>query len=196
MSSTKRCNSSPACCLEKSIKLRPIPQPLKFPGIKLHFYLDCWLFRPSLCRSHPLVFLHLGWVVNFRKSDLTISQQFDFIATQFDIYTFKVVPLPENQGAECSKPLELYTQYRGLGLTQVTGHCQVWQYWSPSGPLCFHPLQWRVAEVSCQKTGDRVALKFDRHLGNGAAEEPVKCQSDWKSLNPSLAASRLREILQ
>ena len=42
----------------------------------------------------------------------------------------------------------------------------------------------------------RIALKFDRHLGSTAAEVPVKFLSDWKSLNPNLAASRLREILR
>ena len=41
-----------------------------------------------------------------------------------------------------------------------------------------------------------IALKFDRHLGSAAAEGPVKFQSDWKSLNPNLAISRLHEILQ
>ena len=38
-------------------------------------------------------------------------------------------------------------------------------------------------------------MKFNRHLGSGAAEVPVKFQSDGTSLNPNLAASRLREIL-
>ena len=41
----------------------------------------------------------------------------------------------------------------------------------------------------------RLAMQFDRHLSSGAAEVPVKFQSDWKSLNPNLAASILREIL-
>ena len=42
---------------------------------------------------------------------------------------------------------------------------------------------------------DRIVLKFDRHLGCGAAEVPVNFQSGWKSLNPTLAASKLRETL-
>ena len=29
-----------------------------------------------------------------------------------------------------------------------------------------------------------------------AADVTVKCQSDWKSLNPNLAASKLHNILQ
>ena len=41
---------------------------------------------------------------------------------------------------------------------------------------------------------DRMDLIFDRHLRNAAADVSVKCQSDWKSLNPNLAASRFHEI--
>ena len=43
---------------------------------------------------------------------------------------------------------------------------------------------------------DRIALKFDRLLDRAAAEVPVKFQSDWNSLNPNLAASRLHKILR
>ena len=42
----------------------------------------------------------------------------------------------------------------------------------------------------------RIALKFDRHLGSPRAEVPVKIQSDWKGVNPNLAASRLHGILR
>ena len=42
----------------------------------------------------------------------------------------------------------------------------------------------------------RIAMKFDRHLGNTAAEVTVKFQSDRTILNTNLAASRLREILK
>ena len=43
---------------------------------------------------------------------------------------------------------------------------------------------------------DRSALTLDRHLGNAAAEMLVKCQNDWKSLNPNLAASSRDMILE
>ena len=43
---------------------------------------------------------------------------------------------------------------------------------------------------------DRIARKFDRHFGSAFAEVPLKFQSDWKSLNVNLVASRLHEILQ
>ena len=49
-------------------------------------------------------------------------------------------------------------------------------------------------EIGCYN--DRIALKFDMHLGSAAAEVPVKLHSDWKSLIPNLAASRLHEVLR
>ena len=52
----------------------------------------------------------------------------------------------------------------------------------------------RSHEIGC--FNGRIALKFVRHLGSSAAEVPAKFQSDWKSLNPNLAASRLHEILR
>ena len=43
---------------------------------------------------------------------------------------------------------------------------------------------------------DRIALKFDRHLGSAAAKVAFKIQSDCESLNTNRAAVGLREILQ
>ena len=62
-------------------------------------------------------------------------------------------------------------------------------------PLAWEPPKIYVSrEIGCYN--DSIALKFDRHLGSTAAEVPVKFQSDWKCLNPNLAASRLHEILR
>ena len=74
--------------------------------------------------------------------------------------------------------------------------------WSSSGPLFTKRLgvlppnlvKSRSREIGCYN--DRIALKFDRHLGSTAADLPVNFQSDMKSLNPNLAASRLDEILR
>ena len=41
-----------------------------------------------------------------------------------------------------------------------------------------------------------IALTLNRHFGRAAAEGPVKCQSDWKSLNPNLSALRLHQIVR
>ena len=50
----------------------------------------------------------------------------------------------------------------------------------------------RSREIDCYD--DHIVLKFDRHIGSAAADMPVKFQSDWNSLNPNLAPSRLHEI--
>ena len=52
----------------------------------------------------------------------------------------------------------------------------------------------RSRAIGCYS--DRIALKFDRYLGSAAAEMLVKFQSDWKILNPNLAAPRFRKILR
>ena len=63
-----------------------------------------------------------------------------------------------------------------------------------TGVLPQDPVKSRRREIGCYN--DRIALKFDRHLGSTAAEVPVKFQSNWKSLNMNLAAPRLNEILR
>ena len=52
----------------------------------------------------------------------------------------------------------------------------------------------RSREIGC--FNDHIALIFDRHLHSTAADVPAKFQSDWQSLIPNLAASRLHEILR
>ena len=42
----------------------------------------------------------------------------------------------------------------------------------------------------------RIALQFNRHLGNATADVPVKYLGDWKSLKPDLAVASLHEILR
>ena len=52
----------------------------------------------------------------------------------------------------------------------------------------------RSREIICHN--DRIAMKFDRHLGNVAVNVPCKIQSDWKSLKLNLATLRLHKILR
>ena len=64
------------------------------------------------------------------------------------------------------------------------------KWWNLLRPNLVKP---QSREIVCYN--DPVALKLDRHLGNAAADVPVKFQSDWKSINLNLAVSRLHEIL-
>ena len=70
------------------------------------------------------------------------------------------------------------------------------------GPLFINQsdvLPLNLVKSRCREIGiydDRIVLKLVRHLGSAAADLPVEFQSDWKSLNPNLAASSLNEILR
>ena len=65
---------------------------------------------------------------------------------------------------------------------------------SPSGKTSYRqtPLSLEAARLDVIMI---VSFWKLRHLGSAAAEIPVKFQSDWKSLNTNIAASRLNEIL-
>ena len=92
--------------------LRPVVSLLRQQGVKLqlsvklHVYLDDWLIRadtPEEAQLHAqttikvLQFLdhQLRWIINFEKSDLTPSQDFQFIGMQFNTRRFTVAPLPK-----------------------------------------------------------------------------------------------------
>ena len=72
-------------------KLCPVIALLRQRGVKLHVYLDDWLIRadtPEQAQLHTqttISVLHfLGWIINYEKSDLTPSQDFQFIGMQFN----------------------------------------------------------------------------------------------------------------
>ena len=66
--------------------------------------------------------------------------------------------------------------------------------YSLSGKMSCRKISWSIEAAGLDVI--MIALKFDRHLGNAAAEVPVKFQSDCKILNPNLVASRLNKILR
>ena len=80
--------------------LRPVVVLLRQRGVKLHVYLDDWLIRadtPKQAQLHAQttisVLQFLGWIINYEKSDLTPSQDFQFIGMQFNTRQFTVAPL-------------------------------------------------------------------------------------------------------
>ena len=82
--------------------LRPIVALLRQQGVKLHVYLDDWLIRadtPEQAKLHAQttirVLQFLGWIINYVKSDLTPSQDFQLIGMQFNTRQFTVAPLPK-----------------------------------------------------------------------------------------------------
>ena len=82
--------------------LRPVIVLLRQRGVKLHVYLDDWLIcadtpEPTQLHAQTIISVlqFLGWIVNFEKSDLTPSQEFQFIGMQFNTRQFTVAPLPK-----------------------------------------------------------------------------------------------------
>ena len=82
--------------------LRAVVSLLRQQGVKLHVYLDDWLIRadtPEQAQLHAQttirVLQFLGWIINYEKSDLTPSRDFQFIGMQFNTQSFTVAPLPK-----------------------------------------------------------------------------------------------------
>ena len=68
-------------------------------GIRLHIYLDDWLIRALqrlLVAEHTAIIqaicLDLGLIVNYPKSSLTPTQDFEFLGTRFDTVAFHCYP--------------------------------------------------------------------------------------------------------
>ena len=82
--------------------LQPVVALLRQRIVKLHVYLDDWLIcadNPEQVQLHAPTTIRVlqfpGWIINYEKSDLTPSQDFQFIGMQFNIQQFTVVPLPK-----------------------------------------------------------------------------------------------------
>ena len=82
--------------------LHPVVQLLRLQGVHLHVYLDNWLIRadsPQMATSNAQLVIrvlqHLGWIINFEKSELTPTQEFDFIGIHFRTQDSTVAPVPK-----------------------------------------------------------------------------------------------------
>ena len=80
--------------------LCPVEAPLRQRGVKLHVYLNDWLIcadTPAQAQLHAQttisVLQFLGWIIIYEKSDLTPSQDFQFVGMQFNTRQFTVAPI-------------------------------------------------------------------------------------------------------
>ena len=78
---------------------REVKLMLQNRGLRIHQYLDDWLLRAptqQICmeQSKQLVQFveELGWVINFKKSELTPTQKFNFLGYRFDLTKGEVLP--------------------------------------------------------------------------------------------------------
>ena len=150
--------------------LRPVVALLRQQGVKLHIYLDDWLIRadtPEQAQLHAQttirVLQFLGWIINYEKSDLTPSQDFQFIGMQFNTRQFTVAPLLKMRLKVQSVQQHWMTNpniaardlHRLLGVLVFMASLVQW------GRLRLRPVQWWATTVWCQRTGswtDRITV--------------------------------------
>ena len=143
--------------------LRPVVSLLRQQGVKLHVYLDNWLIRadtPEQAQQHAQttikVLQFFGWIINFEKSDLTPSQDFQFIGMQFNTRRFTVAPLPKmrvkvqsvHQHWMANPNITARDLHRLLGILVFMASLVRW------GRLRLHPVQRWAATAWCQRTGN------------------------------------------
>ena len=150
--------------------LRPVVALLRQQGVKLHVYLDDWLIHadtPEQAQLHAQmtisVLQFLGWIIDYEKSDLTPSQDFLFIGTQFNTRQFTVAPLPKM----CFKVQSVHQQWMtnpnitARDLHRLLGLVVFMASLVPRGRLHLHPVQWWATKTWCQRNGswsDRITV--------------------------------------
>ena len=143
--------------------LRPVVSLLRQQGVKLHVYLDDWLIRadtPEEAQLHSQTIIKvlqfLGWIINFKKSDLTPSQDFQFIGMQFNTRRFTVAPLPKMR-IKVQSVLQHWMANPNItarDLHRLLGMLVFMASLVRRGRLRLRPVQWWAATAWCQKTGN------------------------------------------
>ena len=113
--------------------LRRVVSLLRQQGVKLHVYLDDWLIRaytPEEAQLHAQttikVLQFLGWIINFEKSDLTPSQDFQFIGMQFNARRFSGAPAENaSKGPVSSSTLNGQSEHNCQRSAQTSRHAGV-----------------------------------------------------------------------
>ena len=143
--------------------LRPVVSLLRQQGVKLHVYLDDWLIRadtPEEAQLHSQttikVLQFLGWIINFEKSDLTPSQDFQFIGMQFNTRRFTVAPLLKMR-VKVQSVLQHWMANPNItarDLHRLLGMLVFMASLVRRGRLRLRPVQWWAATAWCQRTGN------------------------------------------
>ena len=143
--------------------LRPVVSLLRQQGVKLHVYLDDWLIRADTLEEAQLhsqtiikVLQFLRWIINFEKSDLTPSQDFQFIGMQFNTRRFTVAPLPKMR-IKVQSFLQHWMANPNItarDLHRLLGMLVFMASLVRRGRLRLRPVQWWAATAWCQRTGN------------------------------------------
>ena len=143
--------------------LRPVVSLLRQQGVKLHVYLDDWLIRadtPEEAQLHSQTIIKvlqfLGWIINYEKSDLRPSQDFQFIGMQFNTRRFTVAPLPKMR-IKVQSVLQHWMANPNItarDLHRLLGMLVFMASLVRRGRLRLRPVQWWAATAWCQRTGN------------------------------------------
>ena len=126
------CNAPTSSPWQFTKLLRPLVHLLHLQGVCLHVYLDDWLIwvDSSEMSSHAQLVIwklcHLGWMINFQKSELTLL---GILSSSRCIFGPKNSPWPPakdaDQGSSNSRPLMLGDNSVSVRRVQNAGHYSV-----------------------------------------------------------------------
>ena len=120
-------------------------------GLPLLQFLDDWnslspSFQASQCNTDRLLQLTtgLGFLVNYKKSDLIPSQQFEFVGVHFDLVQARAWPAPHRRQAFLSvvQAFRADPQPSAHQWQILLGHLTSLQQLVPRGRLYMRPLQY------------------------------------------------------
>lgn len=144
--------------------LQPVVQLLRLHGIRVHAYLDDWLILgPSLeqvTRDVTLVanlLQHLGWVINFPKSNLQPQQDFVYLGMRFWTQGSRVLVAPSSSIRDRISGwldrLRLNPQLSARELSSLMGLLLYAAPLMPNGMRQIRSLQWAVRALWLQQHG-------------------------------------------
>ena len=130
----------------KEVKLMALAE-----GIRIHQYIDDWLMRAKTkqqCQenTHRLIHLvqSLGWIINFKKSDLIPTQEIEFLGYKFDLRVGLVFPTQSKINRLLEKTVSMLEspQTSPRKLMSLIGSMASMEKTIPLGRLHMRPLQW------------------------------------------------------
>ena len=151
--------------------LRPVVALLRQRGVKLHVYLDDWLIHadtPEQAQMTISLLQFLGWIINYKKSDLTPSQDFQFLGMQFIFRQFTVEPLPKMR-LKVQYVLQHWMTNPNItdhDLHRLLGMVVFMASLVPRRRLCLRPVQW--GGLHCRLPEDRELDRSDHSSSMGS----------------------------
>ena len=130
----------------KEVKLMELAE-----GIRIHQYIDDWLMRAKTkqrCQENTQRLIHLvqslGWIINFKNSDLIPAQEIKFLGYKFDLRVGLVFPTQKKIDCLLEKTVTMLEASRTSPrmIMSLIGSMASMEKTIPLGRLHMRPLQW------------------------------------------------------